>query len=484
MKNIFITLFIAFFAVSCYQMRGTRGGGNSVDSNDSIRRINSADIALPAGYSIEAIATGLTFPSGVCVNDEGVVYVIESGYSYGEVWLEPAMYRIENGSAKLVSKGKMNGPWNGITFQNGYFYIAEGGQSEGGKILKLSQQGDITIIVDSLPSLGDHHTNGPLIVDGYIYFGQGTVTNSAVVGPDNSDFGWLSRHPEYHDIPCRDIKLAGVNYESTNPLTDAPDDKALTGAYVPFDSATSPGMVIKGSVPCSGAVLRVPINGGEPELVVWGLRNPYGLAKNSEGKIFVTENGFDDRGSRPVWGAGDVLWEIKPGSWYGWPDYSEGKPIANDEEFHPPGKDRVSSLLQEIPMNPPSPVAVFGVHSSSNGIDFSTSEQFGYKGDAFVAQFGDMAPKVGKVLAPVGFKVVRVNVTNGTIEDFAVNKGKINGPATYQKSGGLERPLAVKFDERNNALYITDFGIMHITDAGPKPYPKTGVVWKITKSKK
>ena len=41
--------------------------------------------------------------------------------------------------------------------------------------------------------------------------------------------------------------------------------------------------------------------------------------------------------------------------------------------------------------------AKLGVHSSSDGLDFSRSESFGHVGEAFVAQFGDMAPGAGKV---------------------------------------------------------------------------------------
>ena len=77
---------------------------------------------------------------------------------------------------------------------------------------------------------------------------------------------------------------------------------------------------------------------------------------------------------------------------------------------------------------------------------FRAADVFGFNGEAFIAQLGDMAPNVGKVLAPVGFKVVRANVTNGVVRDFAVNKGKRNGPASWLKKGGLERPISVKFD--------------------------------------
>jgi glucose/arabinose dehydrogenase len=315
----------------------------------------------------------------------------------------------------------------------------------------------------------------------YVYFGQGSATNSGVVGPDNAEFGWLNRTKDYHDIPCKDITLSGENYSSENALTKD-GTTVKTGGFVRYGTSTEKGQVIKGGVPCTGAVLRVPVSGGSVEMVAWGLRNPFGLAVSPEQKLYVTENAFDDRGSRPVWGAGDVLWEVQEGTWYGWPDFAEGKPIQNDEEFKAPSKDFVKPLLQQYPNTPPKPAAILGVHSSSNGFDFSRSAEFGFEGEAFIAQFGDMAPKVGKVLSPVGFKVVRVNVTTGAIYDFAVNKGKRNGPASYLKKGGLERPVAVKFDPSGNSLYIVDFGIMKMTKEGPKPQPGTGVIWKITKS--
>jgi hypothetical protein len=155
--------------------------------------------------------------------------------------------------------------------------------------------------------------------------------------------------------------------------------------------------------------------------------------------------------------------------------------MQNDEEFKVPGKEPVKPLLSTYPNTPPKPTAIFGVHSSSNGFDFSTNAAFGYEGQAFVAQFGDMAPKVGKVMAPVGFKVVRVNVSNGVIHDFAVNKGKRNGPASKLENGGLERPLSVKFSPDGKAMYVVDFGVIKMTDQGPKPQMKTGMIWKITK---
>jgi len=469
---------------SCYRMRKSSGGGQI--GNVPARSINTADIALPPGYQIELVAQGFTFPSACVVDDKGDLYVIETGYSYGEVFGEPKLIRInKNGSKTTVATGTNNGPWSGITFYKGNFYVAEGGEMEGGRILRISPDGKITSLVSDLPSMGDHHTNGPVIKDGYVYFGQGTATNSGVVGIDDAEFGWLKRRNDFHDIPCKDITLAGVNYETDNPLTDDPNDKAMTGAYLPFGTASKPGQIIKGRVPCGGSVMRIPLEGGKPELVAWGFRNPFGLALSPDNKVYVTENGYDDRGSRPVWGTADVLWEIEEGKWYGWPDWSAGDVlthgVSTPEEFKVPGKEPPKALLQQYPNDPPRPKAIMGVHASANGLDFSRSERFGHVGEAFVAEFGDMAPKVGKVLAPVGFKVVRVNPRSGVIQDFAVNRTKKNGPASWHGNGGLERPLSVKFSPDGNDLYVVDFGIMKMTEQGPMPQMNTGVVWKISK---
>jgi glucose/arabinose dehydrogenase len=480
MNKIIAVLCFCILATGCYRMRTSRGGGQI--KNIVERNINTSDVLLSPGYKIERVTDHVNFPTAVTFDALGKVYLIEAGYSYGEVWREPKLIQVDpDGKKTVVATGARNGPWTSVSYYNGNFYVSEGGEAEGGKILKISPSGEITTLVDKLPSIGDHHTNTLIIKDNYIYFGQGTATNSGIVGPDDADFGWLKRQKDFHDIPCGDLVLTGVNYESPNVLTDNPDDKVSTGAFSAFGNPTHQGQVIKGDLPCTGAILRIPVDGGKLEMVSWGLRNPFGLALSPDGKIYTTENAYDERGSRPVWGAGDVLWEVKQGTWYGWPDFSGGKPIKHDEEFKSPQDTKVKPLIEKLPNQPPKPVAVLGVHSSSNGFDFSTDKMFGYEGEAFIAQFGDMAPAVGKVLDPVGFKIIRVNIETGVIKDFAVNKGKRNGPASWLKSGGLERPVSVKFDPTGKFLYVVDFGIMKMTQAGPVPQENTGVIWKISK---
>ncbi len=507
--SVLLCLFVPVLLASCYAVRPTQGGG---EARSGERSYAPEDIALPAGYRIETVATGLTFPTAAVFDDTGGLYVVEGGYAYGEAWRAPKLLKVmgPNMFFAVASSPDSNGPWTGAVYVpgdgadkgkgRGTFYIAEGGHKKGGRILRVGPGGTVEPLVENLPSFGDHHTNGPLLgPDGMIYFGQGTATNSGVVGRDNAEFGWLGKHPETHDIPCQDITLAGANYRSKNAL--AGDGETETGAFSAYGTKAGEGQVVPGEIPCNGAIMRIPRQGGKPELVAWGFRNPFALAYAPDGRLFAIDNGYDERGSRPIWGAGELVWEVHQGRWYGWPDYSGDKSVDH-AEFTPPHGERPRLLLRKppgpwlatqaatgnaaphaseaAPELPPVPAAILPVHSSADGIDFSTSEEFGFKGQAFVAEFGDMAPGAGKVLEPVGFKIARVDLARGVAEDFAVNRKGL-GPASRLNSNGLERPVSLRFSPDGKSLYVVDFGILAADDKGPHPRERTGAVWRIWK---
>lgn len=445
------------------------GGGQANFSGE--RRVHAEDVAVPPGYRVEVVASGLTFPTGITFDDQGRAHVTESGYSYGEVWAQPRLIRLGSPN-RIVATGGRNGPWNGVVHHQGAFFIAEGGKSEGGKILRVGPNGKTTVLVRGLPSYGDHHTNGPAIgPDGYVYFGQGTATNSGVVGKDNREHGWLDPHPGFHDTAAEALVLKGLDYGGR--------EAAPTGAFQPYGKTTVPGQRVPATANPTGSILRVLPSGGRAELVASGFRNPFGLAFSPAGALFATDNGYDNRGSRPVWGAGDLLWKVRRGAWHGWPDFAGNMPL-DDPFFRPPWKKTPGFVLERHPNPAPAPAAFLAVHSSSNGLDFSRSRSFGHFGEAFIAQFGDMAPEVNRVMAPVGFKVVRVNVHDGSSEDFAVNRHG-SGPASKVGGGGLERPVAARFSPDGKALYVVDFGVMTMEGKKPKPRAGTGVVWKISK---
>ncbi len=235
-RSLTLLLGLAFLLSSCFPALPADGGG--MTDFKPPRELDPADIALPEGYKIEAVATGLTFPTDVTFDARGSAYVTEAGYSYGDVVTTPRLLRLEpDGKLTEIARGT-NPPWNGVEFHKGAFYVA-GGHLDPGQLLKVTMEGEITPLIEGLPSLGDHHTNGPAVgPDGWLYFGQGTATNSGVVGPDNFDFGWPRRYPDFHDIPCQDIVLTGQNYRTPNPLSADPNDEAVTGAYVPFGTPT------------------------------------------------------------------------------------------------------------------------------------------------------------------------------------------------------------------------------------------------------
>lgn len=440
------------------------------------RPVRPKDVAVPLGYRVQAVATGLTFPTAVVFDDRDRVYVVESGYAPGEAWSTPRLVRLEpDDRVTVIATGDKNGPWTGAVFHKGFFYVAEGGVLEGGRILRIDPDtGRSTALVDGLPSFGGHHTTGPAVgPDGWLYFGQGTVTNAGIVGDDDYKLGWLTRFPDRHDVPCSDVTLSGASFDSA---------RGKTGPFLPAGTPAQPGQVVKGALPCSGAVMKVPLEGApKAELVAWGFRDPYGLAFSPKGRLFVTDAGYDNRGSRPVYGAADLLWSVSTGAWYGWPDYSGDRPLSIGDEFQAKGAPAPGALLAKAPGKPPKPAALLPVHAAADGLDFSRSDAFGYVGEAFVALAGDRAPFGGKVAGPVGYKVARVDPESGLIEDFAVNKGRVNGPASLLGSGGLERPVAVRFSPDGRALYVADFGIVTITDDGAQPKKKTGVIWKITR---
>ena len=458
------------------------GNGAGLTTFHPPRTINPADVGLPPGYCLEAVAVGLTYPSAVVVDDQDRVYVVEAGYSYGEDFAVPRLLRLEpDGRLTVIACAEKGTCWTGACFHHGAIYLSASDRFRAGRILRVTLAGQITVLLEGIPSFGEHHTDRAVVgPDNWIYFGVGSATNSGVVGPDDAQFGWLKRFPQACDIPPHDIVLTGQNYRSDDAL-HAERGEVLTGAFVPYGTATYPGQIIKGRLPCTSAILRFPLHGGPLELVAWGFRDPFGLAFSPDGQLYTIDNSYDDRGSRPVFGAGDLLWKVEPGVWYGFPDYWGNQPLT-DRRFGENKKPKtcLPFLLAHHPNIPPEPVARLGVRSASCGFDFSLSPAFGHVGEAFIAVFGDMTgPSNGSVAHPVGCRVVRVNPHNGVIQDFAVNKGKEAGPASKEGGGGLERPIDCRFNSCGDTLYVADFGVMTRSEKGPRPYRETGVLWRI-----
>ena len=68
---------IALLLPACFAMRPSSGGGQKAQFTPP-RRAEPADVAVPAGYRIEVVAEGLTFPTGVAFDDSVVAWVVEA----------------------------------------------------------------------------------------------------------------------------------------------------------------------------------------------------------------------------------------------------------------------------------------------------------------------------------------------------------------------------------------------------------------------
>jgi glucose/arabinose dehydrogenase len=268
--------------------------------------------------------------------------------------------------------------------------------------------------------------------DRKLYFSQGAMTNTGIIGLDAYELGWLKRLPHAHDIPGYDVVLAGVNVETRNPLSDVPDARVSTGAFVPFGTPPQPGQRIQASLPCTAAVLRCNPDGSDLELFAWGIRNAYGLGFLPDGRLLATDQGADDRGSRPVGSVPDLLFGVKEGAWYGWPDFIGTTPIT-DPAFRPtrgPAPSVVLANHHELPP-PERPLLEFPPHVSAVKFDLAP-ECTSYAGQLFVALFGDEAPMTAPPGPRAGRSVARVDPSDWSLHPV------ISEP--------LSRPIDVRFD--------------------------------------
>jgi glucose/arabinose dehydrogenase len=435
------------------------------------RDIRSDDMNLPAGFRIGAAVTGLAAPTMVAFDGGGRMIVAESGYDGSG---DPKVTRIEkDGTRTVLAQGnQLARPLTAVAVHDGTIYVVAADT-----VSTLSEQGQLTPVITGLPGLGDHQADQIVFKDDRLYLSIGTMTNSGVVGPDDAVFGWLKdpARRDLHDVPCADVTLADVSFQSDDPIGDG--GPVRTTAYSAFGTSQHAGTVVPGNPKCNGAVLSAKLDGSDLQVVAWGFRNPYGLEIGPDGAMYLASHGFDARGSRPIENAWDCFYRVQPGAWYGWPDFACDVPVT-DPQFKPAGGPQPGFVLAQHPTeHPPAPIAKFDPHDATNGFAFAPGDPWGQPTDAFIALFGDFTPATGTVPIPRGAKVVRLDTTSGAISDFITNA--IPGEASKHGLGGLEHPSDVTFGP-DGAMYVADWGVARISTDGLKLDPGSGVIWRIT----
>jgi len=447
----------------------------------------SNDIVVPNGYQVREFASGLGAAIASYVASNGDLYVLSSGFPGLGSTSPPGPVMIW----KIAPDGTKSKVYDASTTP-GLKSVALGiavkdpdnifvNDSEGFK--RLRADGSVQMLA-TLPNLGDHNNDHIVIgPDNKLYWGEGSATNSGVVGPDNQEVtGWLKNHPDFRDVPCADVTLTGANFTSKNPLSSDPNATIVTGPYLPFGTAATPGQVIKGQSPCSSSVMRMNIDGTGLEAVAWGFRNPFGIAfapadSPLKGALLISNNGADVRGSRPIENDGDDLFIVQQGAWYGWPDYLDEQPVT--EPRFKPADGAQPGFIFSAPSegNNLSAVTHFPKGVSADGMAFSAADDFGFRNDLFVALWGPLGFGA-QPAALAGFNVYRVHFVvgpNGTIgvEKAIFIRNKLAGGASQNGLNGLEHPADVKFSTDGKTMYIIDFGV---------PPEKGGRVWAVTRT--
>lgn len=402
--------------------------------------------AHPAGRlgPVTTVVDGVTFPSGVAFDQDGVAYLAETGLrpegppKPGRVW------RVDAVGGRTLLAGDFIAPITGLVFHDGALWVSQGGPP--GQISRLGLDGTVEHVLTDLPG-GDHQTGevafGP---DGKLYWGQGSLTNTGIVGLDTVDNGWRHQRPAALDVPGYDIVLRDVRVQTRDPFADEPDALALTGPFSPFGDVVQSethilGARLFGWPLATASVHRANPDGSQVELVCWGVRNPFGLRFLPDGRLLAIDQGAADRGSRPVGQVPDYLWQIRDGAWYGWPDYFGGRPVT-DPRFAPGDGSEPDFLLanhHELP-RPERPLVEFtgGIAATAFDVDPASDGQV-----IAVALCGEPTGATSSA-------VVLVHTTDWSQHVFSTN--------------ALSNPVDLRYHPTDGSLWIVDFG-----ELGPAP---------------
>jgi hypothetical protein len=533
-------------------------------------------IDLPPGFTASVFAAGLNAPTGIAFLGDSQnfqVFVLESGHGLGgsrcneqdsipggqfalnNPFTPDILVFNRNGTLIRGPLGKPTpsgggfqpaGPAIDIAFVNGLsggpLFATDsnqsthgGGQNNSSRIVTVNPMtGQVTPFITNLPT-GDHPSEQLAFKDGWVYWSQGSTTNSGVVGLDNGS------GTNQSDIPCQDIVLSDNLFDSGNGR--------LTSGYSPFNTQ-NPGGTIKaffnsftGQVRqgvCDGAILRAQLNTpSNIQAFSWGYRNPYAIRfPPSEhplaGGILAGEDGADERGARPSNGAPDMLQlgrQNPDGSpdYHGWPDRYGFLP-SSQAVFNPIGGTS-DDLCVPDPTNPPSgctpaslqkiltedvpirdvlafppqpitaPLAIEGADSSFTGVDFvpdafvtgpvrpgavlyTLEGDFGFSPPNATAP----APEIGHEVKLINFNQLPDTPLSLQIQNFARNPPGMEQAFIFPNLNGFNRPTNLRFGP-DGCAYVVDYGV--VRDAGADSHvvgtgngslvqiPGTGVVWKI-----
>src|SRR5438128_6605331 len=533
----------------------TRGNPICAGEDVFFNPSNGENIVVPSGFEVSVFKSGLNFPTAVAFRGNRQrfeVFVLESGHGLPSrcndetssvvgvalsatnpftpdiLVFDQSGNRIRGPLAKPTTSGvglQPHGPAIDIAFENGFAggrlfatdsnqaIRAVGAQNNSSRIVTVNPEtGQVTPFITGLPT-GDHPAEQITFKGGWIYWSQGSTTNSSVVGRDNG--GGANQQ----DIPCQDITLSTNLFDSGGGVMTSgysPFNTRRPGAMVrAFESATGRGI-------CDGAILRAKVNVKDPKSTIepfsWGYRNPYGIRFAPDnhalkGGLFVTENGEDERGARPTNHSPHRLHlaqQNPEGSpdYHGWPDRF-GFLDSTQAVFNPvggPGDDNpgavVGKPVQRVLKFPPQPITVPLALEASDvaivGLDF-VPDSFVHgpvkRGAALAGREGDFGFSKANGTPEEGHDVQLINFS-APGDPLQLQLQRFAHNSTFEQAfvarvHGINRPVDLKFGP-DDCAYLVDYGAVRdfgqsdpdskFKVAGDGPLlqiPGTGVIWKI-----
>lgn len=483
---------------------------------DKQTTIDRTVVEYPARLQLTTHVGGLTAPGAIAFETEdndykGSMLIAETGADGDEprvfgfrpdgtqFWIYPRRTRIPF----IGSSFRMHGPVGGMAISKGRIYVSHRDAKGMGVVTAFDYQGNPTTIVADLPARGDHSLTDLVFHpdNGRLYFGLGSATNSGVVGLDNWEVGWVDYYPNFADVALSPIKLNGYRFTTPNPRGGlfGGDDIAVTAPFQAFGASRQLRIPASPVSKPTAAIYSVNADGGDLRVEAHGIRLPRGLVFNQFGNLFVSNNGMELRGTRPVKDDPDSILRVPLGGqvWYGWPDFSADLQPIGTERFQPPQQMLIKSGYPELAavidrdgsgLLPPDRTRLLrGVFPSLSGaakmafVGDNVSEPFkSFRGSLLVALSGDRAPFATsdqKLVGPPGRMVMRVDVDSKDITDFVFNTKRL--PASQvDESDAMERPIDVKFGP-DGALYILDYGVMEMKRGQERVKSKTGKVLRL-----
>ncbi len=513
-------------------------GIGSAAAQDLVPDDDVPGVLIERDYDIRLAVGGLNYPSNLTFG-EGRIWISESGYAAPNV--PPTVAEITlpgpddapgSGTVTIIltpamlPPGMLVPPFTDVTYRDGLIYLGhrQVGANEWmvGAYSRFdpdSPVGTFETLLTNLPSVGDHQNNTVVFgSDGRAYFGQGSATNTGVVGADNVG-RWVEDAPGFREIAPVEIVLNGDEFTARVPTSLDPDSNAVTAPYRPFDSGPiEPGLVIPAATPAtpqdgliagSGTVYSFDPDAADPastlRLEAWGLRNPFGLAFDAADptRLFVSNNGSDIRGqagdpneplnpdtyvvrgNRPVAQEYDDLFVLTVGGeveFFGWPDFFHdpetgqpldpsdatfcNSPVLSAEDCPAPIFD--AAFRAGLTVQPA--VAEVGLYVSVTGFEPSPSAAFGFEGDLFTTESGSFSPQTG-AFEFTGYKVARIEPDTGVEVDFVVNDGTTADELFVPEK--MNKPVSAVFF--GDQLLVVDLGV---ADPGIELFQSgTGKVW-------